>query len=82
MKPQNQEYRVKGQIFPTWAVSEAKQILATHLAPLGPKIGSVSFPSANICQALGTPLPLSPDLEDGMLKTRLEDALWALTLDF
>ena len=40
MKPQNQEYRVKGQIFPTWAVSEAKQILATHLAPLGPKIGS------------------------------------------
>ena len=40
MKPQNQESRVKGQIFPTWAVSEAKQILATHLAPLGPKIGS------------------------------------------
>ena len=36
IKPQNQESRVKGQIFPTWAVSEAKQILATHLAPLGP----------------------------------------------
>ena len=47
IKPQNQESRVKGQIFPTWAVSEAKQILATHLAPLGPKIGSVSFPFAN-----------------------------------
>ena len=40
IKPQNQESRVKGQIFPTWAVSEAKQILDTHLAPLGPKIGS------------------------------------------